>query len=508
MMDTEICSGPLALALTGLLGAILVAAISYLFSDQRRIELALERQGIPGEYRFSLPFLGHIEQFWDHKRLQLEHFGRSDMPKLSYITTFGQPLLIVGDSQLATELWPLHKKWDKSEMMMSIVDILFGTKEKTLVTHTTVTDKMWQLKRDIVSQKFYKDHMSKQMPFIEAQVIALCEDWRERATNIDADFYLTTLTLRVILHFIFGLEVSVQEVQPLQEYLREVVEVAWCSCTNPLVAVQMIIPGTNAHKAQQGFRNYVKGLIQKARDLPSKEGTLIHVMLQQPWKEEVLENEVMTLIFAGHDTTAHATAIALDNCVRHPNVIRKIREEHKTLLDAQGSVNVSDFHRNMKYPQAAFKESLRLNPETPGGTVREAPEDSPLGNFIIPRGCAVISPMWAYSRSEGNFGPDTLEFKPERFLPQDSSDIGRGGANSNKTFPRNYIPFSQGKRNCVGMPLAYLEASLLLGYILCHLDIEIESPLVKVFKLTLRPEEFRIGVKPREPTKKFASKGS
>lgn len=210
-------------------------------------------------------------------------------------------------------------------------------------------------------------------------------------------------------------------------------------------------------------------------------------MLRQQWPEEILENEVMTLVFAGHDTTAHATTIAIDNCVRHPHVIQEIRNEYLSLQKNAGNNDADLFvYSKMKWPTAAFKESLRLNPETPGGTVRQAPHDTQLGDSTIPKGCAVLSPFLTYSRSVGNWGPDAVEFKPERFLERQHKP---------SNYPRNSIPFSQGKRNCVGMPLAYLEASLLLGYIVCHVDMDIESPPTKVFKVTLRPEGFRIAAK-------------
>jgi cytochrome P450 len=306
-----------------------------------------------------------------------------------------------------------------------------------------------------------------------------------------------------------------------------------------IAAQRLAVPGTKAYQSSKVFRTYVQDLIDKVQQQTIHGNTkgqhyLIHAMAmlaqKQEWSREVLENEVMTLIFAGHDTTANhtwfpflhfellpatiltlsfgpckspRTTIALENCIQHPSIIDEMRKEyHQCLLeskqdDCSNVMELKELNAKMKWPTAAFKESLRLNPETPGGTIRVAPNDTPLGEYVIPKGCSVLCPMWIYSHSEKNWGPDAKEFNPKRFLPTDSVSAT---TTANNTY-RNYVSFSQGKRNCVGMPLAYMEGSMLLGYILTHLDITVESPLKKVFSVTLRAKDFIIGVKRNHQTK-------
>ena len=103
---------------------------------------------------------------------------------------------------------------------------------------------------------------------------------------------------------------------------------------------------------------------------------------------------------------------------------------------------------------------------------------------------------WIYSHHEANWGPDARKYRPERFLT-DSTNADDSTTNNHSAGYRNFVTFSLGKRNCVGMPLAYMEGSMLLGYLLTQLDITIEHPVTKVFSVTLRAEDFVIGVKRR-----------
>lgn len=477
---------------------VLAAFFAYQWSDQKRIERALQKQGIPSVYKYSLPYFGHIAQFFDPGRLELETFDQPDKPRLEYLTLFGNPLLVVHDPELCHAFWNNCRHWDKSAFYYSIMDVLLGSPEKNLVTHTKVSHKPWQAKRELAASSFKKDNLARLAAYIDQRVVALCDDWVQRGTNIHVDYDLTTLTLRVILYFVFGVNVTKQQVRPLQEPLIYMVEFAWSFNTSPLNAMKAFLPGTKAYRTVQNYRSFVKDLIAQTRAASPSDNTnthLIHTLLmQKDWSEEVLENEVMTLIFAGHDTTAHATTIALENCLQHPTVIQSIREEYQSLSSSSASsssTTTKSVYSQMKWPTAAFKESLRLNPETPGGTIRRAPKDFPLAkDAIVPEGCSVLCPMWGYNRSRANWGDNARDFHPERFLAGTTQEAGGGH--------RNFVSFSQGKRNCVGMPLAQMEGSLLLGYILTHLDLSIEVPLKKRLAVTLRAEELRVGVKLHE----------
>eukprot|EP00339_Tiarina_fusa_P019762 CAMPEP_0117007332 /NCGR_PEP_ID=MMETSP0472-20121206/7247_1 /TAXON_ID=693140 ORGANISM="Tiarina fusus, Strain LIS" /NCGR_SAMPLE_ID=MMETSP0472 /ASSEMBLY_ACC=CAM_ASM_000603 /LENGTH=187 /DNA_ID=CAMNT_0004709065 /DNA_START=13 /DNA_END=572 /DNA_ORIENTATION=- len=167
-------------ATTGFLVVTAAAVWAYQSSDQKRIESHLKRQGIPSAFEWSLPFIGHIAQFFHPERLELEMFDRPDIPRLEYLTLFGTPMLIVADADLTTDFWNKGKNWAKSPIFYQLLDVLFSTKERTLITAPRVEDPVWHGKREIVGHSFRKENMSNLANFIEEKTIQMCDDWCER----------------------------------------------------------------------------------------------------------------------------------------------------------------------------------------------------------------------------------------------------------------------------------------------------------------------------------------
>ena len=93
---------------------------------------------------------------------------------------------------------------------------------------------------------------------------------------------------------------------------------------------------------------------------------------------------------------------------------------------------------NLKYLECCIKESFRLFPSVPF-IERQSAEDFDLNGYTIPAGVSVSLQIYALHRNEECF-PDALEFKPERFLPDEAD--GR--------HPFAFVPFSAGPRNCIG----------------------------------------------------------
>ncbi len=116
----------------------------------------------------------------------------------------------------------------------------------------------------------------------------------------------------------------------------------------------------------------------------------------------------------------------------------------------------------MVYLNCAIKESLRLYPPVPYIS-REAKENAVIGGKNILKGCSVAVFIYQIHRDERYF-PEPEEYKPERFLKFDSD--------KNNQNPYTYIPFSAGRRNCIGQRFAMLEIKVILANILRYFKIE------------------------------------
>jgi len=225
------------------------------------------------------------------------------------------------------------------------------------------------------------------------------------------------------------------------------------------------------YQLRQKLMNTAAKYIEQAKEKDPGENFLIHYLIGQIPDEQIIK-EAMLLLFAGHDTTAHALSWAIYCLITNPNCMTKVRLELERfpVID-QNSVT------KMEYLNLVWKETLRLYPPSPIGTVRLLTEDITLGKFTLPKGTNVAVPPYASHRNPKGFkDPDT--FNPDRWREE-----------QRKENPGIWMPFSKGERNCVGQPLATLEGPLVLGIIIQQLKLRL-SPNVEVkseFIFTLKP---------------------
>jgi cytochrome P450 len=166
-----------------------------------------------------------------------------------------------------------------------------------------------------------------------------------------------------------------------------------------------------------------------------------------------LRDELMTLLLAGHETTANALVWTFYLLSQHPDVEARLHAE----LDAIGDLvpGAGDLHR-LPYARAVLAEAFRLFP--PAYIVgRRALDEYPLGDGVIAPRTIVLMSQWIVHR-DPRWWPDATAFQPERWLPGGSAhDAGR---------PKlSYFPFGAGPRMCIGEQFAWMEGVLALASI-------------------------------------------
>jgi cytochrome P450 len=221
-------------------------------------------------------------------------------------------------------------------------------------------------------------------------------------------------------------------------------------------------------------------IIARRRAQPEASGDLLSMLLHardeetgQAMTDQQLRDEVITILLAGHETTAVTLAWCLYLLSQHPEVENKLRAELTQVLGGR-TPELADVEK-LRYTRMVLEETLRLYPPV-WILGRGVASDDTLGGHKIPRGGNVIVSPWALHRSPSLWEAPN-EFRPERFEAADS--IPRGA----------YFPFAGGPRQCVGNNFALLEGQLILAILLQRFrlslapghEVELE-PL-----LTLRP---------------------
>lgn len=207
--------------------------------------------------------------------------------------------------------------------------------------------------------------------------------------------------------------------------------------------------------------NDLLGMFLSARDADTGEAM----------SNKQLRDELLTMIMAGHETTANALVWTIYLLLKHPEVQARLRTEIEAI---DNDVSLEGLAR-VPYLQTVIEESMRLFPPVPG-LERLALRDGELGGVKIPKG-SVVNLVTYSAHRHPNFWDDPESFKPERF------------AGANASLRRDqYFPFGGGPRLCIGNHFAMLEAQILLVKMLRSYRFEFagEEPIPQI-QVTLRP---------------------
>ncbi len=193
----------------------------------------------------------------------------------------------------------------------------------------------------------------------------------------------------------------------------------------------------------------------------------------QPITREHIYSELMTFLFAGHETTALSLTWAIDHLYRNPGVLSQLRRELDSLDDDSPAKLAA-----APYLKATIQETLRIHPIVTE-TLRKLKAPLRLGDYTLPAGMAVgLSTVLAHHNPATY--PDPESFRPERFIERSYS-------------PFEYMPFGGGHRRCIGAAFASYEMAMVLGTLVKRFEFELTDPLPAV------PRRRNITIGPSSP---------
>jgi cytochrome P450 family 135 len=260
------------------------------------------------------------------------------------------------------------------------------------------------------------------------------------------------ITLEVILRAVFGVET--ERMGPLRTAIRGLLEPA-NTLAILLFALRTPRPGPptgSIGRALSRLDALIYEEIARRREQAdlAERRDILSLLLQardengEAMTDGELRDELVTLLLAGHETTATSVAWAIERLVRHPDKLEKLVAE----IDAGAEAGTD-------YLTAVVNETLRVRPVVPI-VVRVLQEDMRVGRYMLPAGTRVTPSIYLTNRNPKVYDAPE-EFRPERFL-EDGPE----------TF--SWIPFGGGIRRCIGASFAQLEMKLILWTVLGELE--------------------------------------
>ena len=315
----------------------------------------------------------------------------------------------------------------------------------------------WLRHRRLASPAFHRERVEGYGRTMASYAQDSVDSWTD-GEIVDLHDEMTALTLRIVARTLFDNDVTarIEEVASLGTWIQDFYYLRFASLRF-LIPTWLPTPGNRQlARATRRLDDVVYGIIRERRPGEDRGDLLSMLLLARDeqgvgMSERQVRDEVMTLLLAGHETTALALSWAFLLLDRNPGARDRLEAELAAVL-GDGPASPDDVPA-LPYTQAVINETLRLYPPA-YVTGREAIRDTTIGGTRIPKRHIVLISMYTTHR-DPRFFPEPDAFRPERWLDGLEKRLPRGA----------FIPFGMGSRKCVGASFAMMEATLLLATI-------------------------------------------
>lgn len=318
----------------------------------------------------------------------------------------------------------------------------------------------WKKQRRLALPFFHRDAITGFQALIQARTRAMLEHWADvsqRGDSLDVSAEMTQLTLSIIIDALFGVKLrsEINELgQALKVLLHDVGDMA-CTAFNQFLTFSASSRG-QFQAALITLDRIVGEIIDDRRCIPDDPTNFLSFLISVRDEEtgnhltdRQIRDEVVTLMVAGHETTALILSWAWSLLAENPDAERSLHQELDLVLGTR-SPNQEDLVR-LPYTLMVLQESMRLYPPV-WAIARKSRFAGDVGGCYVPENVLVILSPYALHRHPG-FWKNADEFDALRFSP---------GAQQTKY---SYIPFGGGRHLCLGMNLALMEGHLILATI-------------------------------------------
>jgi len=393
---------------------------------------------------------------------------------VSYAQMNGVKVHLLMEPSLVDELLVRHADaLEKDEFTKALQPIL----GKGLLTND---GPHWKEQRKLLAPSFQPKHIGKYAEMMVKATEDLLATYQ--ATDVrDVHADMMGVTLDIVLRTLFGTTaVRAHEVGPLLDLIMDDYRRLTMSFRVAFPPWFPFYSRIRFKRMRKKLRRIVDEVIKQRREAPLTDDMLSRLLEAKDdagrgMSDQQLLDECLTVMLAGHETTALALMFALDQLARHPKIMADLTAELEQEL-AGRAARLDDVPR-LRLTRAIVKETLRLFPPA-WATGRVAVQDFVLGGVPVARGTQLVVSPWVVQR-DARFYENPLAFRPERFLGGECDALPKGA----------YFPFGAGPRFCIGYHFAELEAALVLATLVQGFSWTLEdpAPLALAPSVTLRP---------------------
>lgn len=417
----------------------------------------------------GLPFVGSAPAVM-HDPLRFYRRMTLEYGPIAHATIGPASFYLVNESSLIEEfLVGQHKSCVKDAITRTLYP---------LVGHGLLTSEgeLWKKQRKLAGPAFAPKRVT-----AYADIMAECaeQSFSNYRDGEVRDFHsdIMSLTLEVVGKTILGVNTREEA-----DRIARVLEITFSYYEERLYSWKRLLPITLPSPSRRRFLRakteldeIVREIVAQSRAAGPDADHLIARLSRardesgETMSEQQLHDEAVTMLLAGHETTALAITYAVYALSTHPEAATRLREELDRELGGR-RMTFGDLPK-LRYLDACARETLRLYPPA-YAFGREVVTPFELGGYTLPREAQVVVSPYAIHRNPHHF-PEPDLYRPERWLDGSTEKLPRFA----------YLPFGGGPRVCIGNHFAMMELCLLLGTLLQQVDLTV----LPEFSLELAP---------------------
>jgi cytochrome P450 len=343
----------------------------------------------------------------------------------------------------------------------------------------------WRKQRRLLQPGFHRDRLATFVEIMAECGQELVEKWSKlpSGTVVDVSKGTMEMTLDIVCRAMFSSNVT-DAMEVVNRQFDKANENLVNRVTNPFpLPYWMPLPSVKREKqGYEAIKQVVADIIEKRRESTGKYDDLLSMLMEvedadtgEKMSNRQIQDEVITIFLAGHETTAVALTWLMYCVEENPEVETKLLEEEARVLNGR-KPELGDL-RALEYTRMVIDETLRLYP--PAWIIgRHTLEEDQLGDYVVPKDTNCLIPVY-YIHRDHNYWEQPLKFIPERFSPE----------NTKGRHKFVYFPFGGGPRLCIGNNFALMEMQLIVPMLVRA--FKLRKPAGFTFKkeplITMRP---------------------
>jgi cytochrome P450 len=345
----------------------------------------------------------------------------------------------------------------------------------------TIDGEFHRRSRLIMLPVFHREHIAASLEAI-VQETTRALDELEPGTRIDLYAWTRRLAVRVAMRALFGVDPDGQQARSIDA--AGLFEEALAFYASEYVLRVLRGPGTPWARLQRAARKLdtlIYSEISRRRATGERGPDILSLLLDahdedgNTLSDLQIRDEVMTLLFAGHDTTTSTVSFMFYELARHPQVLARLLAEQDAELPAARATPTAEelqplLTGELSELEMVLDETLRKYPPAWVGP-RRAQQSFEFEGCTVPARAFVNYSSWASHHLPDVFA-EPEEFRPERFTPEASAALPKGA----------YVPFGGGSRTCIGMRFGQLEVRTIATLILSRCTLAVPDD----FQMSIR----------------------